>query len=160
MALPELLPALLPDAPAPEPAWAKPYLQELERTGLRATAAAFAGVTSQRVAKYAHSCVEFADAEAAAEERFADTLEAEAVRRARDGIDDPIYQKGELIGHRKVYSDTLMVQLLKGRRRRVYGDKTEVAHTGGVQVILAPIAQFAAIDTITATPNPLLEELL
>lgn len=156
-----LLPALLPDAPAPIPAWATPYLQELERTGLRSTAAASAGVTYQRVSKYAQSCVEFADAEAAAEERFADTLEAEAVRRARDGFDDPIYQKGGLVGYRRVYSDALMVQLLKGRRRKVYGDKAEIAHTGGVQVILAPIAQFDAIDTTTLIPhNSLLEELL
>lgn len=133
----ELLPPLLPTAPPDEPAWARAFLCELERTGLRATAAAFAGVTTQRVSKYASQCVEFADALASAEERFMDTLEAEAVRRARDGYEDPVYQGGALVGYKRVYSDSLMSQLLKGRRRQVFGDKSEVKHTGGVEVSCA-----------------------
>jgi len=39
----------------------------------------------------------------------ADSLEDEAVRRARDGYDKPVYQQGQCVGHVREYSDTLMV---------------------------------------------------
>ena len=53
-----------------------------------------------------------------AKEEAADLLEEEARRRAVDGIQQPVYYKGEQIGTRLVYSDTLLIFLLKVRGQR------------------------------------------
>lgn len=42
-------------------------------------------------------------------------LVAEARRRARFGVEEDIYYKGEVVGTRKVYSDNLLMFLIKGR---------------------------------------------
>jgi hypothetical protein len=42
-------------------------------------------------------------------------LVAEARRRARFGVDEPVYYKGEVVGSKKVYSDNLLMFLIKGR---------------------------------------------
>ena len=40
-------------------------------------------------------------------------LEAEARRRAAIGVDEPVFYKGEVVGHIRKYSDTLLMFLLK-----------------------------------------------
>lgn len=60
-----------------------------------------------------------ADFRLAVEEAWQDGAEAliqEAERRGRDGWDEPIYQKGELVGHVRKYSDNLLMFSIKGRR--------------------------------------------
>jgi hypothetical protein len=42
-------------------------------------------------------------------------LVAEARRRARYGVDEPVYYKGEVVGIKKAYSDNLLMFLIKGR---------------------------------------------
>lgn len=51
-----------------------------------------------------------------AEEEAADTLEAEAFRRAHDGYDEPVFFQGIECGKIRRYSDALMVRLLQARR--------------------------------------------
>ncbi len=45
-----------------------------------------------------------------------DRLEQEAVRRAVDGVDEPVYQGGKKVGSITRYSDTLLIFLLKANR--------------------------------------------
>lgn len=59
-----------------------------------------------------------------------DTLEDEAVRRARDGVTKPVYQGKELVGHIQEYSDTLLIFLLKGAKPKKYGDKVQQEISG------------------------------
>lgn len=54
------------------------------------------------------------------------TLEDEAWRRARDGVDEPIVHQGMIIGTQKKYSDTLLIFLLKGIKPDKYADKLVV----------------------------------
>ncbi len=42
-----------------------------------------------------------------------DRLEAEARRRAEEGVNQPVWYQGEMVGTEKRYSDMLMIQLLK-----------------------------------------------
>lgn len=49
-------------------------------------------------------------------------LEDAAMRRAVDGIKKPLYQRGELVGFVKEYSDPLTMFLLRGLRPEVYRD--------------------------------------
>jgi hypothetical protein len=58
---------------------------------------------------------DFAAAWAEAVEAGVDLLEAEALRRARDGVDRPVFQGGVCVGMVREYSDTLMAMLLSGR---------------------------------------------
>jgi len=59
---------------------------------------------------------DFADRYRAAEEAGTDIIEQEAIRRAVDGVDRPVYQQGTLVGHTTEYSDSLMGLMLRGRR--------------------------------------------
>lgn len=59
-------------------------------------------------------------------------LEDEAVRRAVDGVERPVFGRGERIGEITEYSDTLLMFVLKGRLRQKYGDKTSVEFMGNM----------------------------
>lgn len=61
-----------------------------------------------------------------------DGIEEEATRRAVEGVERPVFQGGECVGHIQEYSDGLMTTILKGRRPEVYRDKVE--HSGSVEV--------------------------
>lgn len=61
----------------------------------------------------------------AAEEFFRETLVAEAVRRGRDGWDEPVYQNGQLVGFKRRYSDRLLVKLLEAKHPE-FAPKQEV----------------------------------
>ena len=50
-----------------------------------------------------------------------DALEDEAIRRAAEGVDEPIFQGGLCCGSVRKYSDLLMIFLLKSRRPSRYG---------------------------------------
>jgi hypothetical protein len=58
-----------------------------------------------------------------------DLIEDEARRRAVDGVDEPVFQQGECVGFKRVYSDGLMQMILGGRRPSRYG-KSRVEHSG------------------------------
>ena len=69
---------------------------------------------------------EFAEAWAQAVEQGTQMLEDEARRRAVDGVDEPVFQKGEMVGHVRRYSDNLLMFLLRGRRPAVYRESAAV----------------------------------
>lgn len=58
----------------------------------------------------------------------AETLEDEAIRRARDGWDEPVWHQGSMCGTVRKYSDTLLIFLLKGAKPDKYRERME--HTG------------------------------
>jgi len=62
----------------------------------------------------------------------AQTLEDEAVRRAMEGHDEPVFYQGKPTGYTvRRYSEGLLMMLLKGRRPERYRDKT-ITHQGKV----------------------------
>lgn len=52
-------------------------------------------------------------------------LEAEARRRAFDGVDEPVYYKGAVVGHVRKYSDNLLMFTLKGLKPEKYRDNVK-----------------------------------
>lgn len=56
----------------------------------------------------------------------AETLEAEAIRRAHDGVDEPQFYKGEICGHVRRYSDVLLIFLLKGAMPDKYKERQSI----------------------------------
>ena len=89
--------------------------------------------------------VAFAEAQSLA----GSTLEEEAIRRARDGVTRTVYRGGEPIGEETIYSDTLLIFLMKGAMPAKYGDR--VAHTGdqGGPMVLKVVYE----DAIDVTPE-------
>lgn len=83
-------------------------------------------------------------------------LEPEAIRRAVDGVSEPVFHQGTRIATVKKYSDTLLIFLLKGGLKEKYAERTE--HTGKeggpIQVAgMAPDARQARLAALLAKRN-------
>lgn len=98
----------------------------LAETGMLRRAARAAGIPLHRHYKWIRSDPEYALAIREALEQAADSLEEEAIRRARDGVKEPVYYKGEVVGYVYKYSDSLLQFLLRGLRREKYGDRLDL----------------------------------
>jgi hypothetical protein len=66
----------------------------------------------------------FSKAHSEAMEAGTDVIEQEARRRVVDGYVRPVFQRGELVGFERVYSDILAALLLRGRRPEVFREGT------------------------------------
>jgi hypothetical protein len=55
-----------------------------------------------------------------------DILEPEAMRRAVNGVQEPVFHKGDVVGYKTRYSDQLMMFLLKGGKPDKYGNNVKV----------------------------------
>lgn len=94
-------------------------------------AAAEAGVGRSTVYERRESDEAFAAAWAEADEAGVQVLEQEARRRAVEGVPRQKYDKdGDLLCVEQVYSDTLLIFLLKARRPGVYRDHFRHEHVG------------------------------
>lgn len=128
------------------------FLDALRECGHVGQAAASVGVSRQLVYAHRKADPEFKLAwEAAADEAAVTVLEAEAVRRATQGVDEPIVYKGEVTGTVRKYSDTLLIFLLKGAMREKYqdsikhlGDKDQPLYYTDVSAREARIAELRA----------------
>jgi len=100
--------------------WQKAFLTTLELTG-SVTRAAEAGHVS-RVTVYEHrrNNESFAKLWDEAIDHAADTLEDEAKRRAFEGVEEPVFHRGQICGTVRKYSDVLLIFLLKGIRPAVW----------------------------------------
>ena len=66
-------------------------------------------------------------------EQAVDLLEGEARRRAT-GIKRDVWYGGAVVGTESVYSDTLLIFLLKAHRPHKFRDNVKVEHSGGMEV--------------------------
>jgi len=147
----QLLRQLTGDMPAPDrkgqcefknyPEAQIKYLTFLAKYGLVSKAAAYAGVSSETARLHRQANDDFAAAHDEALEIFRDSLENEALRRAIDGWDEPVYQKGELVGTIHRHSERMMELLLKANLPNKYRDniKVEGAGQGGVLFMPKPL---------------------
>jgi hypothetical protein len=96
--------------------WEKAFLAALEETGSVTEAAKAVGMGRSNVYQYKRNDQEFAAKWEQSLDVAADVLEDEARRRAFEGVEEPVFQKGEKVGTIRRYSDTLLMFLLKGIR--------------------------------------------
>jgi hypothetical protein len=111
--------------------WTDAFLAHLAETGILSDAAAAAGVDRSNVFRRRQDDPEFAKQVEEAIDMAADKLEAEARRRALEGVEEPVYQGGQLVGTKTVYSDSLLALLLKGRRKKVFAERVEQTGADG-----------------------------
>ena len=78
---------------------------------------------------------EYADRFSDAKEDAADALEAEARRRAVEGVEKPVgWYQGTAGGTIQEYSDTLLIFLLKGVRPEKYVERYELSGKDGAPI--------------------------
>lgn len=65
----------------------------------------------------------------------ADFLHDIAVERASKGWLEPVYQNGAEIGQIRKFDNRLLEFLLKGHKREMFGDKTELTGAGGQRLL-------------------------
>lgn len=97
------------------------FLDVLAKTGVVAEAARAVGYTdTATLQQYRRNDEEFAEAWDFALEAAAHVLEEEIWRRAKEGVLEPIFYKGEVAGYKTNYSDTLAMFILRGLKPSVY----------------------------------------
>lgn len=130
--------------------WTDAFLAALAECGILSQAAEAAGVDRATVWRRRQDDEAFAKACDEAIDMAADKLEGEARRRALEGVEEPVYQGGQLIGTKTVYSDSLLALLLKGRRKRVFAERVETTGADGgpvkTQVLVATGVPSAPLD--------------
>ena len=111
------------------------FLTALTDTGIDSAAASIAGITRARAYQVRRQDPGFASAWEEAEEQAADALEAEAWRRAVDGVPEPLVSAGRVVRNDdgqplaiRRYSDNLLLALLKARRPKRFKDRAVVEH--------------------------------
>lgn len=65
-----------------------------------------------------------------------DTLEEEAIRRAKDGVPKPIFYRGMEVGTVQEYSDQLLTFLLKGYRPKKFNPGANIKIGDGEKVTM------------------------
>lgn len=106
------------------------FLESLRDCGNVALAARFCHIGRRTVYAWRKEDTDFAKAWDEAMEDAVELMEAEARRRALNGVDEPVYQGGRLVGQTRRYSDTLLIFLLKGARPERYRDRWQGELTG------------------------------
>lgn len=92
----------------------KVFLKLLAQTGQVTEAARAAGYTDTTyLLRYRRENEDFAEEWDLALESAKHTLEAEAIRRAVDGVLEPVYYKGDIAGYKTNYSDPLLMFVLR-----------------------------------------------
>ena len=117
---------------APKPIdWAPAFLAALREVPVITHAARLVGVERSTVMRRRHADEEFEAAVQDALEEGVDRAEREAFRRAIEGVEKGVWHQGERVGSERVYSDQLLQLVLKGRRKSVYADRTELTGANG-----------------------------
>lgn len=115
-----------PETDVPTEAWKTVFLQELNKAPNVSAACDVAGVSRKTAYAHRQSDPEFGEAWDDAIEKALDKAEAELYRRATEGTLRPVFQGGEEVGEIREFSDTLLIFMLKSRRRATYGDRLSI----------------------------------
>lgn len=115
------------------------FLRVLAQTGKVTAAARSVGYTdTSYLQRLRRDDEEFAREWDVAVKSAANVLEEEAIRRAMEGVMEPIYYKGQCVGHKLNYSDQLMMFLMRGMDPERYRDGSRGARVNvafGVAVL-------------------------
>lgn len=106
------------------------FLQAYEETGNIALSCRLSLCDRKVVYRKAARSQAFAELLEMAKAISVENLEIEAQRRAQIGNVEPVYQKGELAGYIRRYSDALMVLLLKALAPEKYTERQKIETTG------------------------------
>lgn len=119
------------------------FIDILRDTANVSAAARAANVNRRTAYNWREESAEFAADWDEALEEATDALEAEARRRALEGVPKPVFYQGSECGTVQEYSDTLMTLLLKAHRPDKYKERSSNEWTGaGGQPLSFPPLEF------------------
>jgi hypothetical protein len=112
------------------------FLASIAHNGLTYSACKLIGVSMTHFEKIRKQYPEFEEQYQEALEAYRDKLRKELLRRGHDGWEEPVYQNGILVGHKKKFDSKLLELELK-RRCPEYREKIDIDAnvTGGVLVV-------------------------
>ena len=116
--------------------WIKAFLTQLSVNGNVSAACDAAQIDRKAVYEKRKSDPAFAAQWDTALEIACDSLEAEAWRRAVNGVNSAIYSQGKYVADEVKYSDALMQTLLKAHKPDKYADKLIIKLSPEQQAIL------------------------
>lgn len=105
-----------------------------------------AGVDNETVYRWREMDDVFVMRENWLKQELADRLEGEAIRRAYTGWDKPVYQKGELVGYERCYSDQLLKMMLGALRPEKFRERVDVS--GQVEQVIRTVVGFRAEEVL------------
>jgi len=117
------------------------------------------GISTVYINEWLNDDPEFNKAWQQARSNVIESLEREAIRRARDGVMEPVVSNGRVVMDPRdatkplqvrVYSDRLMEFLLKGNKREIYGDKVQAEVNHGYES--AALERFKSLLTADNPP--------
>lgn len=86
-----------------------------------------------------------------------DVIRAEIQRRAVDGVLTPVFHDGKVCGHKRVYSDSLLIHQSKARMPEEYGDRITQNHThkldGAAEALVDKMAKMLGVPNPDAPPE-------
>jgi AcrR family transcriptional regulator len=91
------------------------FLDTFRAIGTISKAAVAAGVSRTTVYNWIRNDRVFQESFKDAEEDVRDAIREELHRRAIEGVDEPIYQRGVLVGHVRKYSDAILLKMAAAR---------------------------------------------
>jgi len=100
----------------------KRFLDNLRESGNVTGAARTTGISRQTAYDHKATDPDFSTAWDHAMEEAIDALEAEARRRSMEGVERPVFHRGQQCGVIRQYSDTLLIFLLKAHRPGKFRD--------------------------------------
>jgi len=110
------------------------FLLHLAKTGNVTAACEVIGICRRTPYEWRDGCDDFARAWDSAVEIYVDTLEAEADRRAAQGVEQGVYFQGKRVAGERKYSDNLLMFRLKALRPEKYRDNAKLDVSGTVEV--------------------------
>jgi len=127
MSQPHVAPAKRQRTGAPSRRRIDSFFQWLEETGSISAAADRAGLARSTLYQMRRTDEAFAQRWTAALELGIDRLQDDAVARARQGVERPVYRNGRQIGTVTHHDNRLLQFLLRAHRPEIYGERTQPA---------------------------------
>lgn len=123
------------------------FINEFVRTGRQDKACKVSGIPRETVYKRTRNDAEFHKFVQEVRDMTMDSLEDEAIRRARDGWNEPQYFKGELQGFVRKYDSGLLTFMLTHGRPDKYRPKKDV------ELSVNPASQPPTINLVLNRPQ-------
>lgn len=105
------------------------FILALAMTGSRSRACQAVDIGRIRVWEWMREDPLFVEAFKRAWEVASDLMEDEMIRRGVEGVLEPVFQGGKLVGSIRRHSDVLLMFALKANKPEKYADKQKVEHT-------------------------------
>ena len=135
------------------------FLEAFRETSTLAGAARTTGTNRSSHYRWLQDEPAYAAQFSEANEEAADELEQEARRRALDGVDEPVFFKGERIGSFRRYSDQLLILLLMAKRPEQFRERVDVTSKVDHGLVIDPEIMKTLTDAEIKTARMLARKL-